>query len=60
MSQAAKSGPEIKGERTQLRFTYTMTKIFLYNQTKMEPQWLKHLWDSGNLFETWVVRTTEG
>ena len=22
--------------------------------------WLKHLWDRGNLFETWVLRATEG
>ena len=26
----------------------------------VEPQWLEHLWDHGNLFETWVVRATEG
>ena len=26
----------------------------------VEPQWLKHLWDHGNSFETWVVRATEG
>ena len=26
----------------------------------VEIQWLKHLWDHGNLFETWVVRATEG
>ena len=26
----------------------------------VKPQWLKHLWDHGNLFETWVVRATEG
>ena len=24
------------------------------------PQWLEHLWDQGNSFETWVVRATEG
>ena len=30
-----------------------------YSNT-VEPQWLKHLWDHGNLFETWVVRATEG
>ena len=23
-------------------------------------QWLEHLQDHGNLFETWVVRATEG
>ena len=26
----------------------------------VELQWLEHLWDHGNLFETWVVRATEG
>ena len=25
----------------------------------VEPQWLEHLWDHGNLFETWVVRAIE-
>ena len=28
--------------------------------TTVEPQWLEHLWDHGNLFEIWVVRATEG
>ena len=32
-----------------MRFVYTV-----------EPQWLEHLWDHGKLFETWVVRATEG
>ena len=26
----------------------------------VELQWLEHHWDHGNLFETWVVRATEG
>ena len=26
----------------------------------VEPQWLEHLWDHGNLFEILIVRTTEG
>ena len=26
----------------------------------VKPQWLEHLWDHRNLFETWVVRATEG
>ena len=26
----------------------------------VEPQWLEHLLDHGNSFETWVVRATEG
>ena len=25
-----------------------------------ELQWLEHLWDHRKLFETWVVRATEG
>ena len=28
--------------------------------TAMELQWLKHLWDHENLFETGVVRASEG
>ena len=35
----------------------------LFKQTKLytvEPQWLEHLWDHGNSFETWVVRATVG
>ena len=26
----------------------------------VELQWIEHLWDHGKLFETWVVRATEG
>ena len=26
----------------------------------VEPQWFEHLWDHGNLFETLIVRATEG
>ena len=26
----------------------------------VEPQWLEHLWDHGNSFETWIVRANEG
>ena len=26
----------------------------------VELQWLEHVWDHGNLFETWVVRASEG
>ena len=26
--------------------------------TTIEPQWLEHLWDQGNLFEIWLVRAT--
>ena len=26
---------------------------------KVELQWLEHLWDHGNLFEIWVVQSTE-
>ena len=28
--------------------------------TTVEPQWLEHLWNHGNLFQIWVVRATEG
>ena len=30
------------------------------DQNIVKPRWLKHLWDHRNLFETWVVRATEG
>ena len=30
------------------------------NRHTVEPQWLEHLRDHGNSFETWVVRATEG
>ena len=36
-----------------------MPVMVLYEYT-VEPQWIEHLWDHGNLFETWVVRATEG
>ena len=26
----------------------------------VKPQWLEHLWDHGNSFETWLVRAAEG
>ena len=29
-------------------------------ENTVELQWLKHHWDHENLFETWVVRATEG
>ena len=37
---------------------YFLSHIHL--QYTVEPQWLEHLWDQGNSFETWVVRATEG
>ena len=33
------------------------TKI---SNSTVELQWLEHLWDHRKLFETWVVRATEG
>ena len=32
---------------------------FLFRNA-VKPQWLEHLWDHGNLFETWVDRASEG
>ena len=32
----------------------------VFVQNTVELQWLEHLWDHGNSFETWVVRATEG
>ena len=38
--------------------------ITLFYRMKRHPtvdlQWLEHLWDHGNLLETWIVRATEG
>ena len=34
--------------------------ISLGNYITVEPRWLEHLWDRGNLFEIWVVQATEG
>ena len=33
-------------------------KVCLKHVHTVEPQWLEHLWDRGNSFETWVVRAT--
>ena len=30
----------------------------LFTLSTVEHQWLEHLWDHGNLFETWVVHVT--
>ena len=38
----------------------TGNSFYILNICTVEPQWLEHLWDHGNLFETWVVRATEG
>ena len=32
----------------------------LTSYNKVKPQWLKHLWDHGNLFETWVKSSQWG
>ena len=31
---------------------FAVSDLHLYT---VKPQWLEHLWDHGNLFETWVV-----
>ena len=40
--------------------SFTNSFMFHENITTVESQWLEHLWDYGNVFETWVVRATEG
>ena len=42
------------GEQHRLR---QLKCTFIYT---FKLQWLEHLWDHGNLFETWVVWVTEG
>ena len=29
------------------------------SENTVELQWLKHLWDQTNMFETWVIRANE-
>ena len=48
-----------------LRWSSLLIVYFTYDSYAertytVEPQWLEHLWDHGNSFETWVVRATEG
>ena len=41
----------------------TISVVAAYKKNRsytVEPQWLEHLWDHGNSFETWIVRATEG
>ena len=48
-----------------IMFYFVLFKTYLQQCTEIgerytvEPQWLEHLWDRGNSFETWVVRATE-
>ena len=44
----------------QVRTNHTLVVMTNVLQCTVEPQWLEHLWDHGNSFETWVVRATEG
>ena len=39
-----------------------MAKLFakIGDPDQVELQWLEHLWDHRKLFETWVIRVTEG
>ena len=41
------------------RYVFEWKAHIIYDNT-VEPQWLKHVWDQGHLFELWVVRATEG
>ena len=50
-----------------LKKRHCLTAFILFKQASVqmehytvEPQWLEHLWDHGNSFETRVVRATEG
>ena len=43
----------------RLLLSGSILSITLYQNT-VEFQWLEHLWDHRKLFETWVVRATEG
>ena len=51
--------------KTNTRQSSYNTRLCKYDYLELriytvERQWLEHLWDHGNLFETWVVRATEG
>ena len=43
----------------ELNLSNTYLDRLLNINITVELQWLEHFWDHGNLFETWVVRTTE-
>ena len=46
------------------RYSVTSSDMHILSQSAkhytVELQWLEHLWDHGNLFETWLVQSTEG
>ena len=41
-------------------FSHKHRHLTKRKQTTVELQWPEHLWDVRKLFETWIVRATEG
>ena len=41
------------------KFIFFFFFFFFFSNT-VKSQWLEQLWDHGNLFETWIIRDTEG
>ena len=44
----------------RMRFIFYSALLVCQLLYTVESQWFEYLWDHGNLFETWVVRATEG
>ena len=58
LDKLAKVKVQCTGEEPS-KFILHLVVTELKNDT-VELQWLEHLWDHGNLFETGVVRANEG
>ena len=50
----------IRSKWISSRISYSKISYLRTHVYTVEPQWLEHLLDHGNSFETWVLRATEG
>ena len=50
--------PKLAFDLTHLKVYTAATESILFSHT-VELQWLEHLWNHGNMFETWVVQANE-
>ena len=56
----SKEIPYLKKQMTnRARKCPTTVKVFYVKQNTVELQWVEHLWDYENMFETGVVRANE-
>ena len=55
---------DIQDKTIDIKLAVTFRRLIYLDTVSIsntvEPQWFEHLWDHGNLFETWAVRATEG